>query len=261
MIDMDCAEVRDLLHPYADNELPPQERRAVAVHLGDCPACAQALSQIEALRQQIGRAGTHALPAGLEARVRRAISSSRGTGARRSWGRIAGLAASHAAAAVLGAVIGLALMARVDSHGRVVDEVVAAHVRSLVSGRAVEIASADPHVIRPWFAGKVTYAPPARDLAGQGFPLEGARVDYVPPQAVAAIVYGRRLHRITLFVLPGDTAGSGAAETSRQGYNVVAWRYGGFTYYAVSDLNRTELETFAKLMRSASTPSGAAENP
>jgi len=261
MIEMDCTEVRDLLHPYADNELPPQERSAVAAHLGDCAACAQALAKIEALRHRIGWAGTHAPPAGLEARVRRAISASRGTSAQRPWQRVAALSASHVAAAVLGGVIGLLMMARIDSHGRVVDDMVAAHVRSLVSGQAVQIASADPHVIRPWFGGKVTYAPPAKDLAGEGFLLEGARVDYVPPQAVAAIVYARRLHRITLFVVPVDRAGPGAAEVSRQGYNVVAWRDGDFTYFAVSDLNRPELEMFAELMRSASTPTGAPANP
>ena len=76
----------------------------------------------------------------------------------------------------------------------------------------------------------------------------------MPPQTVAAIVYARRLHRVTLFVLPNERWAPGGGATSHQGYNVVAWRDGSFSYYAVSDLNRAELEAFAKLVRSAATP-------
>jgi anti-sigma factor RsiW len=147
----------------------------------------------------------------------------------------------------------LVVMARIDSGERVVNDVVSAHVRSLVNGQPTQIASADPHVIRPWFGGKVTYAPQVKDLAAEGFPLQGARVDYVPPQTVAAIVYSRRLHRITLFALPNERGAPAGVETSRQGYNVAAWRDANFSYYAVSDLNRAELEAFAKLARSAAT--------
>jgi anti-sigma factor RsiW len=250
---MDCAEVLDLLHPYIDDELPPEERHAVGLHLGSCPACAKALAELEEVRQQIRRAGTLALPAGLGERVGSRISASRSRGTQPPWRRMAALAASHAGVAMLGGAIGLLLMARIDSGERVVSDVVSAHVRSLISGEPTQVATADPHVIRPWFGGKVPYAPPAKDLASEGFPLVGARVDYVPPQAVAAIVYTRHLHRITLFVLPGVREGLDTSWVSRQGYNVVSWRDAGFSYYAVSDLNRSELEAFARLFRSAST--------
>jgi anti-sigma factor RsiW len=251
---MECAEVRELLHPYADNELTGEERGAVAAHLRDCSGCAQALADIEALHHQMRRARTYALPAGLESRVRSLISASRSRSAQQPWRGMGALAASHIAAAVLGGVIGLLLMARIGGGERVVDDVVAAHVRSLITGQPTQIASTDQHVIRPWFGGKVTYAPLVKDLGAEGFPLLGARVDYVPPRAVAAIVYTRRMHRITLFVLPNERQGPLATTTARQGYNIVGWRDGNFSYYAVSDLSRPELETFAKLMRSASTP-------
>jgi anti-sigma factor RsiW len=254
MTEMDCAEVRDLLHPYADNELPPEERRAVAAHLGACGACAQHLAELEGLRYRVKKAGTHALPAGLEKQVGALISANRNWDRPELRWRIAGRTASHLAAVALGGAIAVVLMARIEGEQRIVDDVVSAHVRSLLGGQPAQIASADPHVIRPWFGGKVTYAPQVKDLASEGFPLQGARVDYVPPQAVAAIVYGRRLHRITLFILPAEQGPSAAAQVSRYGYNLVSWRDPSFSYYAVSDLNRVELEHFASLIRLASAP-------
>jgi anti-sigma factor RsiW len=37
--------------------------------------------------------------------------------------------------------------------------------------------------------------------------------------------------------------------TSRRGYNVIHWTQSGMTCWAVSDLNRGELEEFARLAR------------
>ena len=89
-----------------------------------------------------------------------------------------------------------------------------------------------------------------KDLTAEGFPLLGARVDYVSPHTVAALMYGRRKHRITLFVRPLEQAEPVfAAQPSRDGYNAVTWRDDTFRYHAVSDLNRGELEAFGTLLR------------
>ena len=249
---MDCVEVCDLLQPFSDDELPPEERRAIAAHLEQCMACAAALAQLQTLRDRIRRAGTHPAPAGLEARVRAQIASQGGSRAGPRWHRPAGLAASHLIAATLGALIAYGLVARVEHQDRTFHDVVSAHVRSLLSGQMIQVASADPHTVRPWFAGKITYSPQVKDLAGAGFPLLGARVDYVSQRAVAAMVYGRRMHRITLFVRPIEEARSLAgAEASRYGFNVIAWQDAGFAYHAASDLNREELRELVRLLQGA----------
>lgn len=246
---MDCAEVCDLLQPLVDDELPPDERRAIALHLERCPGCADALAKLENLRTRIKRAGTHVVPPSLENRVR-ALLISHANAESSSWQRHATLAASHVAAALLGGLLVYGLIAQIDRQNRVSNDVISAHARSLLSGQPIQVTSADPHTVRPWFAGRIAFSPPVKDLTAEGFPLLGARVDYVSPYTVAAMVYGRRKHRITLFVRPVEQAEPVlAAQPSRDGYNAVTWYDGTFRYHAVSDLNRDELEAFAKLMR------------
>ena len=125
-------------------------------------------------------------------------------------------------------------------------DVVAAHIRALQPGHLVDVASTDRHTVKPWFDGRLDYAPPVRDFAGAGFPLVGGRLDYVAGRPVAALVYGRQKHLIDVFVWPGASAGSGGAV---QGYNVIAWAQGGMNYRAVSDLNARELGELAGLLR------------
>ena len=250
MTKMDCAEVCDLLQPFADDELQPEERRAIAAHLEQCAACARALAELEALRSRIRQAGTHAAPSGLEGCVRTLLATHGGSRTQHRWLRHAALAASYVAAACLGGLLAYGLLSRIETRDRIVHDVVSAHVRSLLSGQPIQVVSADPHTVRPWFEGKITYSPQVKDLAGEGYPLLGARVDYLSQRAVAAMVYGRRMHRITLFVRPLDDAQSLVGrETTRYGYNVLIWRDASFSYYAASDLNREELETFAGLLR------------
>lgn len=253
MTRMDCAEVGDLLQPFDDDELPPDERHAITLHLERCPDCADALTKLEALRNRIKRAGTHALPPGLENRVRTLLAAQDDAKASPVWQRHAARAASHIAAALLGGFMVYSLMTHAGRQSRVLDDLISAHVRSLLSGQPVQVVSADPHTVRPWFAGRLPFSPPVKDFATEGFPLLGARVDYMSPYPVAALVYGRRMHRITLFVRPIAHEPAPTSQPARDGYNAVTWRDDTFRYDAVSDLNRDELEAFAKLMLGRTT--------
>jgi anti-sigma factor RsiW len=132
-------------------------------------------------------------------------------------------------------------------------EIVSAHVRGLAQDQFRPVESGDPHVVRPWFAGKLAFAPRVVDLAETGFPLQGGRVDRFLDQPAAALVYLRRNHRITLFIVPtgsrerpDDPSGQPAGE---RGYHLIGWHDSEFTYWAVSDLNRAELVTFAERVR------------
>jgi len=102
--------------------------------------------------------------------------------------------------------------------------------------------------VKPWFDGRIDYAPPVRDFSSAGFPLVGGRLDYLGGRPVAALVYRRDKHLIDLFVWPAEGVSAPAASTTN-GYNAVAWTGGGMRFRAVSDLNATELAQFAGLWR------------
>jgi anti-sigma factor RsiW len=253
MTRMDCGEVRDLLQSYADDELPAEERRAIARHLETCRACATALAELQTLRQRIKAAGTYAPPPALEQRLRSAIGMADRHLARPGWRRLSALAASHLMVALLGGYLAYAAISRADTRAQISRDIVTAHVRALLSDQLVQVASADTHTVKPWFTGKVPFAPHVLDLADRDFPLIGARVDYVLDQQAAVLVYGRRKHRIDVFVLPAGQGPSVAdVQGVRNGYNVVGWRHGGFSYFAASDLNEKELGDFATTLRNGS---------
>ena len=127
-------------------------------------------------------------------------------------------------------------------------EVVAAHVRSLLEDNLLHVASADPHTVKPWFAGRIDFAADVQDLTSRGFDLIGARLDYLQQRPAAALVYRRRKHVINLFVVPaGPEAQPLSAEHTYHGYHIVQWRQGDLVYLAISDLNMSELEAFARL--------------
>ncbi|MBS0324569.1 MAG: anti-sigma factor [Proteobacteria bacterium] len=127
-------------------------------------------------------------------------------------------------------------------------ELVDSHVRALMVSHLTDVASTDQHTVKPWFQGRVDYSPPVKDLAAEGYPLIGGRLDYIEGRAVAALIYRRHGHFINLFVWPGPPVGT-RETSSRQGYNVMRWASGGMTYAAVSDLNDQELGVFATLLR------------
>ena len=127
------------------------------------------------------------------------------------------------------------------------DELVTGHVRSLMVDHLTDVAASDRHTVKPWFNGKLDFAPPVADLAKGNFPLTGGRLDYIGGRPVAALVYGRRAHVINVFV--STAAPAGPATLSHGGYNVVRWRSDDLTFWAVSDLNLRELEEFGAAFR------------
>jgi anti-sigma factor RsiW len=251
---MNCNETKDLIHGYLDGELDLVRSMAIEQHLKDCPACTAAYREQQSLRTAITQGSLYfRAPKGLEKRVRSAVRQASKTegpkmGWRQRWNLNWAAILSPVAATALLLVIAVPIFTRQSADERLIQEIVSAHQRSLMANKLhlTDVASSDQHTVKPWFTGKLEFSPLVIDLASQGFPLLGGRLDYIGEQPVAALVYQRRQHLVNLFIWPEKSGSSGELRTP-QGYNVIHSNNEGMTYWAISDVNRQDLREFLKL--------------
>jgi anti-sigma factor RsiW len=253
-----------LVHAYLDGELDPAHALEIERRLAAEPALAAERDRIEALRRLIQeKLPREAAPASLVRRIETAVGLGRPSARpaahvaphsswtdswRDSWGPSwRALAASILLAAFLGSG-STWLVLRSDLSGTTEDMVVASHLRALMAPQPIDVASSDRHTVKPWFNGKIPESPRVVDLASEGFPLVGGRIDVIGRVPVPTLVYKRQQHLISLSAVP---AGRMLASAPGQiaGYNVLSWTADGVTYWAVSDVAATELESFAKAFR------------
>ncbi len=238
-----CTEMQLLVQADVDGELSAAEAAAVVAHTETCAACAALHTRLIGLSRRIrDEASYRPAPATLREAVERTISPPRPARAavRTRWRMIAPFGVGAALAASLMLIL---LPPQPDD---VAAALVAGHIRALQPGHLMDVVSGDQHTVKPWFDGRIDFAPPVKDLAAVGFPLAGARLDYAANRPVAALVYKRRQHVIDLFVWPGDPSGN-MGPPDRSGYNVIRWTQGGMVFWAVSDLGRPELLDFQQL--------------
>jgi anti-sigma factor RsiW len=161
-------------------------------------------------------------------------------------------------AIVLGSVLWLQAVPRMATGSPVAQEIVSSHVRALLSDRAIDVISSDKHTVKPWFNGKIDYAPPVIDPAGPGFALVGGRLDYIDHRPVAVVVYRYLKHPIDVYVFPEHKVASDPKKEpivtqSDDGYALAKWNHDGMTFWAVTDASGSVLRQFAQAI-DAGTP-------
>lgn len=246
---MTCSDVRSLLHAYVDDELDVVREVEIEDHLRTCDACSRIYQGQLALRSALQSSELYfRAPARLARHVQKAAHQAE----RRPWSarlmtrEWIGGALAAAALVVLAVLVGP--MLSTPRRAQIEQDVVSAHVRSLMPGHLTDVSSSDQHTVKPWFAGKLDFSPPVVDLSRDGFPLIGGRLDYAAGRPVAALVYRRGGHVINLFVWPSSTSDSAPAADVRQGYNLLTWTRRQTTFSAISDLNAIELQQLARLL-------------
>jgi anti-sigma factor RsiW len=248
---MNCQQIQKLIHAYHDGELDITATVQIDEHLADCPRCSeflQSLSKLSAvLRNDALRFQTPpVLRQRIHAAIAQAAKAEDDVASRGSWFHRPGWAVA-AAVAVVALIFALQVL-RHRADDRMIAEITSSHVRSLMATHLMDIASTDQHTVKPWFVGKLDFAPPVKDLRAAGFPLIGGRLDFVDSRAVAALVYGRQKHVINLFVWPAKSVQGAAPHAAESnGYHLVRWSNLEMSFWAVSDLNEKELLEFVNL--------------
>ena len=253
---------------YLDGELDPITSQAIEQHLRDCRNCDQRYTANRTLIHAISSAiPYHKAPAGLRERIQSSLREEIAERPTRnvapdarpliaqkqpeprsvlfgtSWNWLA-----LAASIVFAAIIAWNLVPRLQRPGAeqfLATQLIASHARSLLANHLTDVASSDHHTVKPWLDAKLDFAPAVVDLSSEGFPLIGGRLDYLDNRPVAALVYGRRKHFINLFIWPAAADATTAPKTmTRQGYQLLHWADSEFNYWAVSDVNIDDLQTF-----------------
>ena len=251
MTDNECAEMRLLVQADVDGELSPHDAAGLAAHLEHCQGCTTLQEQLVSLSARIRQdVPYHKAPDRLRAAVQARIAAAKPANDNPPprWRRLARPMVPFGGGFALAAC--LALLFLVPSGAELPDAVVSDHIRALQPGHLMDVVSTDQHTVKPWFDGRLDFAPPFKDFKAEGFPLAGGRLDYIAGRPAAALIYERRKHLIDVYVwqAPGrsDHDPDGG---SRNGYNFLHWTKDGMSFWAVSDLGADELADFVKLWR------------
>jgi anti-sigma factor RsiW len=248
---MNCQQIEKLVHAHHDGELDIAATVQMDKHLAQCPRCAALMRSLSGLSAVLRNdALRFQAPAELRQRIRAAAAQATQAeteiAIRQPWFRHSGWVIA-AAIVIVGLILAFQIPRR-RADERMIAEITSSHVRSLMANHLMDIASTDQHTVKPWFVGKLDFAPPVKDLRAEGFPLIGGRLDFVDSRPVAALVYGRQKHVINLFVWPAKSAGAAEPRSAESnGYHLVRWSNPEMAFWAVSDLNEKELLEFVKL--------------
>jgi anti-sigma factor (TIGR02949 family) len=260
-----CAESLRV-QAYFDREVDAVSAAEIERHVEHCGACRELLQDLEKVRSAL-RSGISytAAPPALRAQILQALDSVTDAATndavrsatpvkrRPAWqprgygGRGFKIAAfSGISGAALAAA--MAFLFVLPALSPLSNEIVSAHVRSLMPAHLIDVVSTDKHTVKPWFAGHADVSPAVADFEAQGYRLIGGRADYIDHQRSAVVVYQHGAHVINVFTW----AANGTRlpnNTTRSGYHLAYWQQGDIQYCAVSDTGWDELLGLVRLLR------------
>jgi anti-sigma factor RsiW len=255
---MNHEQAENLLPAYIDKELSLSESADFEQHLN---ACAECQNTYKELTNAIGMVKNSAVyfeatpqfAKRLEASLPQELPSKNAKNSWFDWSQAwlgNGVSKSAIVTSCAALILSTSLfLATPSAQQKLVDELTASHVRSLQADHLSDVISTDQHTVKPWFNGKLDFAPPTIDLAKTGFPIEGGRLDYINGKTVAVIVYRHNKHPINLYIWPSTAHDSSARTSIHNGYNLAYWVANGMTHWAVSDLETEKLINFSKAIQ------------
>jgi len=265
---MDCSDVRRSLRDLLRHRLEPPLADEARAHLEGCAACGRARDAEETLDGLLAeRLPRHAAPAALKRRLARLADPAPAWGPpeRGRWTRFVAPALAAGLAVASGALL-LERHAGRESAAleRLTDEAVNDHLRVLASQHPLEIESGGSHQVKPWFEGRLDFAPVVPLPEWSELQLRGGAVGYFLDRRAAVMAYSLRRHAVTLLAFRSEglrwpAGGSPAAAaqvqaSSARGIHVALWRAGALGYALVSDVAPDELARLAAAFAAATAP-------
>jgi anti-sigma factor RsiW len=249
---MEHKEAFELLPAYLDQELGISDAIAIEHHLSSCSECQREYAEQSGVSAQLRKNAEYAkAPAYLSQRIKMGLPSDHSESQHFKVWDINWLKTGAVMVTLLALVwSGGLYLALPSAQDRLMEELISSHIRSLQVDHLSDVISSDKHTVKPWFNGKLDFSPQVNDLASQGFPLVGGRLDYLGSRTVAVLIYRHNQHPINLYVWPSTDKDASPKEQDRQGYHLIRWTLGGMNYCAVSDLATGELELFVGTLRS-----------
>ncbi len=242
-----------LVQAEFDGELDAAQAASLRIHREQCSVCHAAELDLTRARELLREMPYQRTPDAIRERVVAALDVARpkptpGSAKSRLSSRFHWWRRSTAGFGVgVACTAAVAFLVLSPAEQTLTEQVVAGHVRALQPGHLEDVLSTDEHTVKPWFDGRIDFAPPVKDLASSGFPLKGGRLDYIDGRPVAALVYQRDQHIIDLFAWPAARDAKQAPEfTDRNGYNVLHWVENNTNLWAVSDVAPDQLHKFVR---------------
>ncbi|MEP7246875.1 MAG: zf-HC2 domain-containing protein [Gammaproteobacteria bacterium] len=240
-----------------DGELDAGQAAALVAHVAECAHCRSVQEQLVRARQLLRAAPRYAVPAAL----RESISSQAGRArsipaasiSRQTFSRSPSRLTSYGWGAALAAALLVAVVVRMPRTPDVEDQLVSNHLRALqLDSHLIDVPSSDHHTVKPWFAGRVDFAPVVKELDAQGYVLKGGRVDVLAGRTAAVLIYQAGRHTVEVFMWPSTVDAGALFESSRRdGFNLRHWTEGDLAVACISDMGGSELETFVERWRAA----------
>jgi anti-sigma factor RsiW len=256
-----CAESLRV-QAYFDGEVDALSAAEIERHVEHCGECRALLQDLEKVRTALRDGITYvAAPQALRTQILQALDQedtaqtspaaarpkqrpapqSRVWRGRSFWtGAFSGVGGAALAATIAFFVV-------MPAVGPLSNELVSAHVRSLMPAHLIDVVSTDKHTVKPWFAGHADVSPVVSDFESQGYRLVGGRADYIEHQRSAVVVYQHGAHVINVFTWAAG--GRLPINTTRSGYHLAFWQQGDIQYCAVSDTGWDELLGLVRLLR------------